>query len=723
MSARVASGVGGRLDFDPAAGDGRGVNRLLPLTLVPALLALGPAFAEEGGEEEPADGGGTIVDVRAKRGVGEPEPLDTSAVVTVVDVGEQRAAADVADAVGSVAGVHVQRLGGLGDYSAVTIRGSSARQVEIYVDGVPLNPHGGTAVNLAELPLDAFERVEVFRSGAPAHLGSAALGGVVNLVTAPGEVPPPRMEVTAGSFWTGRLAGSVGASTELGGRELPADLLVSGEAFATDGRFPYFDDRGTIYNLFDDQVLRRENADITDLSLRARFRVGTRQLRLTVQDDLLWRDQGLPGIGQDPALSTRLGTRSNGLLVELAGRPHPVVQIRGRATWRARNEAYLDPEGELGVGQQDRRDRTHAAGGLFSLHWIPLVWQSVSATVDLRVDGYQPVDALRDEPLDGTRNRVGLVLSAADDLSLWEDRLRLSPVLQLHLLDNRLLGDVPYGDTAVAPDARRIYAPFTPRLGLRFRPVEPVAIKANVGRYFRPPDFTELFGDRGAVVGNSELVPETGLSWDAGLRLETPSDPRAFAALETSYFGRRLTDAIVYVQNAQRTQIPVNFGDARIHGVEAAGQLHLGGVVEINGSLTWMDARNLDPREAYSGNQLPRVPAWEVWGELVGRWRDRLRGGVSISHTAGNYWDATNWYLAAPRTLLGLFARVQPGPRWPYLEVEIRNLTDRRLQTVPRDPLNPDDGARVVQPITDFAGYPLPGRTVLVTVGGVLGKP
>ena len=428
------------------------------------------------------------------------------------------------------------------------------------------------------------------------------------------------------------------------------------------------------------------------------------------------------GIGQDPALSTRLGTSSNGLLAELVGRPHPVVKLRGRLTWRARRESYRDPEGELGVGQQDRRDRIHTAGGLLSMDWTPVAWQAVSTTVDLRVDGYQPVDALRDEPLDGARTRVGLVLSAADDLSFADDRVRLSPVLQLHLLDNRLLGEVPYGDTAVAPDARRVYAPFTPRLGLRLRPLAALAIKANIGRSFRPPDFTELFGDRGAVVGNSELVPETGWAWDAGVRLESPADPRAFVALEASYFGRRLTDAIVYVQNAQRTQIPINFGDARIHGVEAAGQLRLAGVVELDTSLTWIDARNLDPREAYAGNQLPRVPEWEAWAELSGRWRDHLRAGINLSHTAGNYWDATNWYRAAPRTLLGLSVRVQPGPRWPTLELEIRNLTDRRLQTVPRDPLNPDDGAMVVQPITDFAGYPLPGRTVLVTVGGVLGE-
>jgi hypothetical protein len=35
---------------------------------------------------------------------------------------------------------------------------------------------------------------------------------------------------------------------------------------------------------------------------------------------------------------------------------------------------------------------------------------------------------------------------------------------------------------------------------------------------------------------------------------------------------------------------------------------------------------------------------------------------------------------------------------------------------VDRNPLDADDNALVVKPLTDFVGYPLPGRTVMFTV-------
>jgi vitamin B12 transporter len=691
---------------------------LLLFALLAAWICPIRAVAEDDDEddgEEVRAADETVVVVGERDPVESPEQ-DTSAAVTVIELDErQRASASVAEVVGATAGVHLQRLGGLGHFSAVTIRGSSARQVQVHVDGVPLNPYGGSSVNLEELPLDAFETIEVYRSGAPAHLGAGAMGGVVNLVTAPGRLPPPRLELAGGSYWTRRLSAEAG--TAWLGERAPGDVLMSVETSGTRGDFLYFDDHGTVYNLFDDGARTRLNNDLAQMDARGRLRLGDRSLQLVVQEAVLARGQGLPGIGHDPALHARLGVLGHSLLTELSGRPRANVKLRGRASWRVRRESYRDPEGELGTGQQDSRDVHQAAGGLVSVRWVPLSWQAVEATAELRVDTYEPVDLLREDSSDGVRSRVAAVFSASDDFSLAGDRVRISPVLQLHLLDNRMLGTVPFGDAAVAPDAERHVVAFTPQLGLLVRPVDALAIKANVARSFRPPDFTELFGDRGAVIGNSALVPETGIAWDVGARLAGGGEGPVGGSLSLGYFWRHTWDAIVYVQNSQRTQIPTNFGEARVSGVEASGQVSLFDMVDLATSVTWMDSVNLDPREAYLDKQLPGVPRWEVWAELAWHLDHRLRVAYDASHTSGNYWDATNWYLSAPRTVHGMSLRVQPGRDWPFVELDVRNLFDERLEAVPRDPLNPDDGAVAIQPLTDFAGYPLPGRTLMVTVG------
>ena len=42
------------------------------------------------------------------------------------------------------------------------------------------------------------------------------------------------------------------------------------------------------------------------------------------------------------------------------------------------------------------------------------------------------------------------------------------------------------------------------------------------------------------------------------------------------------------------------------------------------------------------------------------------------------------------------------------------NLLDVRSLPVRRDPLNPDDPGIIQKAMTDFGGYPLPGRTILL---------
>ena len=92
--------------------------------------------------------------------------------------------ADIGDILQQVPSTFIRRLGGLGSFSSVSIRGSSARQSTMYIDGIPLNPEGLSAINLSELPLHAFQQIDVYRSQPPLSL-------LDNFWTAPRQISPP----------------------------------------------------------------------------------------------------------------------------------------------------------------------------------------------------------------------------------------------------------------------------------------------------------------------------------------------------------------------------------------------------------------------------------------------------------------------------------------------------------------------------------------------------
>nr|NSL49354.1 TonB-dependent receptor [Dendrosporobacter quercicolus DSM 1736]SDM26454.1 TonB-dependent Receptor Plug Domain [Dendrosporobacter quercicolus] len=82
-----------------------------------------------------------------------------------------------------VPGVHVRYVSGKGQYTTVTVRGSTAAQVGVFVDGVLSNLGGDAAVDISTIPVKNVERIEVYRGYIPARFGGTYMGGVINVVT------------------------------------------------------------------------------------------------------------------------------------------------------------------------------------------------------------------------------------------------------------------------------------------------------------------------------------------------------------------------------------------------------------------------------------------------------------------------------------------------------------------------------------------------------------
>ena len=109
---------------------------------------------------------------------------DVAANIIVVDSEtiEKMPAATAAEVLQYVPGVYVEFNGGPGSMAVARIQGSEVRHVAVYMDGVPLNQLANPLTNLNYLPVDAIERIEVYK-GAASSVWGASLGGVINIIT------------------------------------------------------------------------------------------------------------------------------------------------------------------------------------------------------------------------------------------------------------------------------------------------------------------------------------------------------------------------------------------------------------------------------------------------------------------------------------------------------------------------------------------------------------
>lgn len=648
----------------------------------------------------------TAEEIAVVAGVG-PSPATTPASLTVLPLGpDLPPGEDLASVVDGASGTAVRRLGGLGDFAAVSLRGSTFRQVEVFLDGVPLNPDGASAIDLSELPVSAFERLDLYRGFSPIRYGSSAIGGVLDLVT-PTRASPVTLSARGGSF------GTFGTSGIVAPRAGSVDALLTFEQLHTAGDFDYFDDQGTEYTVLDDRTSVRTNNTIDRGSVLGRVRFGSDAARFTVLDSFVAGKQELPGPISVVSREASHEVRRN--LLSLGGelRAAPAWRLTPRAWWLWREEMFDDRAGELGTGTQYSRDRTGTVAAQITTTWTPAPWLSGTAVVRGRHESYTPYDLAvgRD---DGARTRLAWSAAVGADMRLWDDRITLSPAFQAEILDDRFIGDVPWEHTAVTDAALHVWP--SPRLGALVRPIYWLSLKGSVGIYVRPPDLTELFGDRGTMIGNAELVPETGEAWEVGVRVEAPWDGAVTGSFDGAFARRRAHDLIVWVQNSQHTLLPINVGEADIQSTEAALSLGVAGWVTSQSNVTWTVTGNRSTEPAYAGKELPNVPDLEVSQVTTLRWPGHGAIAHTWSYTGLTFTDTANIGFTAPRDLHGFSLEISPIVGMPVIRAELLNAFDVRGTAVDRNPLDPNDDTPVVRPLTDFSGYPLPGRTVMVSV-------
>ncbi len=645
----------------------------------PRLLAVAVAAPWVGARAQEAE----VVAV-----VGEADPPPGATVVTAADAGPL--AAELADALEAVPGVLVSRLGGPVSTTTVSQRGAGGRAVAVTLDGVPLNPDGLSAVDLSELPLGFVSRAEVWRALPPTSMGDSGLGGLVALRAGPGVAA----HGSVGSFGSGR--GGVAFSGTRGRFDGVGALDVAGTA----GAFRYLDDAGTRFVVVDDRIVPRTNADALRGASLLRGRWDGPRVDVGALSLGLLRAEGLPGPVGNPAADARLRTGRHLGVVDVgvdAGKARVTV-----TAWQlARVVALEDALGEVGVGATQQTDTTHTAGVRASAV-ARLGPVAVGGRVAARADTFS-------RRLRGPGEPVVAVVRPTVEGAVWAG---WTPWSWLELDGGVTL-------RWVGPDTWAAL----PRASVTARPVPWLAVRAAVGLGFRPPDLLEVYGNQGFMAGNNDLQPERGTSIDLGLAVapmsvaRTPLGPVTLGGELAGFVGWH-RDLIVYVQNSQRTVVPVNADAARLAGVEGAVALDVAGVLSHRLAWGFLDPRAVDPAEGLDGRWLPNQPRWRLTARTTVDAADTVAVGHGLRHLGPTFADRVNLDPLPARTVHDVWLRVRPAPGWPVVELALRNVADRLAADVAANPLAADaaEAVQARQPVTDAAGYPLPGRSVWLTL-------
>ncbi|XXF77302.1 TonB-dependent receptor [Myxococcaceae bacterium GXIMD 01537] len=623
--------------------------------------------------EPPVPAAGPVIVPTVQVEAAPPEPAapesatrrDPSGALTVIDTERFGGAAkDTAEVLASAPGLVVQDSGGWGQSKQLVMRGVSSNGALLLLDGIPLNGAGGVA-DLSRVPLALVERFEVLRGGAGARYGSGGLGGVVNVVTRrPQGQARVSAEATYGSWDT--VFGSLMATGPLlGGEGL---VLVHGGRSSGDFTFP-FDESPQFPG---DPLVerRRTNNDARQAGGLLRLRHDVGGLRADFLGELSLDDRGVAGTARNPLPETR--------------------REDGRAAASLRLSGMLPGEVESSARAFFRRDSLSLRSGV----------QSPAGSQALRLGGVE-VEA---QALVGGRHALsGSVSASREDVTGVESSTvggREHPTwwrASAMVMDEVLLWD---GAVVVAPSARVERAgPYTllsPKLGLTVALPAGLEVRANGGQAHRAPSFLELYVRQGLLLPNPALRPERVLYADAALAHRT-----AFSTASVGGFYSLYEDLIAYELYPPFAAKPYNFASASAAGVEAEGEWRPLPWLSGAASYTLLVSRNLKDDPRFYRKELPYRPRHKLWARVLAgpRW---LSGRVEVLAQSSQYLNRTAELSLPGRAFVhtGVSSVLGRAPE-VTLSVECKNVFNVHSE--------------------DLDGYPLPGRSVYVSLAAALG--
>ncbi len=600
-------------------------------------------------------------------------------------------AATVDQVLDSEAGIDIRSTGGVGARADISIRGSSTDQVTVYLDGVPFSAGGSGFNGLGAVPLGQVDRIEVYRGSAPGSFGAGAIGGVVDITTVrTGAEREISASASHGSFGTAHQS----VLAAFGGKR--NRFLLNAGRNASDNDFRYFNDRGTTIDTSDDGWDRRKNGDYEAMNFLGRWDGDlTEEHTLGATLSLTDTDRGVTGLGRRPVLSAR--HESRGVFAQARHRFRDFADTR---LWFMREKVhFLDPDDEAGRrGPQDTDDRIEVRGVLSRLHRVfgPVLFHG---SVEIKREQYEARDSF-DSAVTPPSHRTSAGAGIEAEIMLREGDLWISPRLHASRVRDRLRRMSSFlahsaVDSAIAADR----TPVSYGLGVRYRVSPGFVVRANGGSASRLPEFGELFGDTGDVVGNTDLTEERGNTIDAGFHYTFGEN---MLEADASVF-HRYADNLIQRRNYGDYIISENIGKAEISGVETwIGFASTTRTLSGRLAFTYQDARNrsdetLFRKQRYYGKFLPYHP--------------QLKGGMSLNYRPLNRvhlkWD-TDWESECFRGPSNLPDEKLPARTIHTLSVRFtwRECFGVELEA---DNLTDDQSP-------DRWGYPKPGRGYYLTL-------
>ncbi len=560
-----------------------------------------------------------------------PTPISASSrqtyVITAGDL-ERIGAQTAAEALRFVPGAVVQQYGAYGSLATVALRGASSSQTLVLINGQPVNEADTGVFDFSSLPVNVIDHIEIVQGGASTLYGSAAMGGVVNIIT---KYPHSagNVDLYAEVGYQGTFTRGLGFTA--GGPDMLGRVDYQAISAASDFAYPGYG------GLYPSGIRTNQDAKTSDLGVALSGHFGVVQANASLYNDT--SAIGTPGsvfFSSEFAQQQRVYQRIN---VDL-DLPLSHGDIEFQTASNGRRLHFYDPSQPFPFDNQANGDmRSASLRATFDVGKMNVLTGGYDTSGDdVTFDqAYVPPNSPEPNPCVGGLNFDSC--TAQDAFTAWylQDELHAPgtpTTLNLGVRDER-----SQGTQSVA----------LPSAGVVVRMSQFADLLANYARAFRAPNLDERYYPG---FGSPTLQPEYGATFDLGFRCHQGRSSCTF-----SYFGQDTNNLIINIPiDAFGDLKPVNVSRASVRGFESSVDSMIGTYAHLGLAYTdFTRAADLTPGNPSAIRLLYRPTST---GALT-FWFDRMSWnyGVDATYVGRRYANETNTQVLNPYLVTGVHVK------------------------------------------------------------------
>ncbi|MGD0338140.1 MAG: TonB-dependent receptor [Bacteroidota bacterium] len=523
----------------------------------------------------------------------------------------------------SVSGI--QSRGVFGVQTDVSIRGSTFSQNLILIDGQRLNdPQTGHHTFDVPVGIDEIERVEIVKGHASAQYGADAYAGVINIITKRPTDESLTLRLGGGEY--GLLTGSASFTTN-------NTIVKTRNTFEIRKSDGFRDDTEfTIWNMTTNNELNFPIGNYTLLGGYTKKKFGA-------------FDFYSPGRNAASKEKTAVGWITLGTEITAGS-----LLLQPKVRYRRHDDEFI-----YMPGSTPNTHTTHVAGGEI----VGTMTFSKSTSLLLGVEGNW--DRITSTSLGNHHRSTQAIFSTFQTL-----------------IDSIFSFDIGTRQDWHSDYGRQ----FSPGIGIGYIFMGTTKIFASAGRSFRAPSYTDLYYNDPANVGNPNLSPEIGWSYELGIRNSSIQN----FMISSAIFLRDQRDLIDYVQFFDGDQYhAVNFTGAETRGGELGIEWLTGNqsshdefplsIRNVNVNYLFLSSR-IDRGSSYRTKYSLNHPRHTLSGLIVMDLPIKIKALIS-----GTWKERTS---GESYTLIDISARKEINPVWVYITAQ--NVFDAAYEEIPGVP-------------------------------------